>query len=255
VKAVGAAPENTMSVMTKISYLLLAAFIALSGAALNPAARADGLAVISRSDPEVMLKQATDQLLAISKAARDYVDSDRERYYSEVAAVLDQVMDINYFARGVMATYASARVYKSLPTEAEKQAFRERVARFAVALKRVWMVKYADALLKADGERIELARVNTADDGGDRASVNQTITDKKNQTYLVQYSLHKLKDGSWMIANVVVEGVNLGQTYRSQFAEAVENHGGDVDYVVDNWVELMLHQDTPELDKPAGDTQ
>jgi len=117
------------------------------------------------------------------------------------------------------------------------------------------MVKYADALLKADGERIDLARVNTADDADDRASVNQTITDKKDQTYLVQYSLHKVKDGSWMIANVVVEGVNLGQTYRSQFAEAVENHGGDVDYVVDNWVELMLHEDAPELDKPAGGTQ
>ena len=27
--------------------------------------------------------------------------------------MLDQVMDIQYFARGVMATYASARVYKS----------------------------------------------------------------------------------------------------------------------------------------------
>jgi phospholipid transport system substrate-binding protein len=247
--------ESTMRAMTKASYLLLATFMAFTVASQGQAARADSLPAISRADPEVMLKQATDQLLAISKAARDYVDTDRERYYSEVASVLDQVMDINYFARGVMATYASARVYNSLPGEAEKSAFRERVARFAVALKRVWMVKYADALLKADGERIDLARVNTADDADDRASVNQTITDKKDQTYLVQYSLHKVKDGSWMIANVVVEGVNLGQTYRSQFAEAVENHGGDVDYVVDNWVELMLHEDSNGTDKPVGAAQ
>jgi phospholipid transport system substrate-binding protein len=247
--------ENTVKAKTKMSYLLLAAFIAFAGAARSQAAAADSFPAISRTDPEVMLKQATDQLLAISKAARDYVDSDRERYYSEVAAVLDQVMDINYFARGVMATYASARVYNALANEADKAAFRDRVARFAVALKRVWMVKYADALLKTDGERIELNRITSADDGDDRASVNQTITDKKNQNYLVQYSLHKVKDGSWMIANVIVEGVNLGQTYRSQFAEAVENNGGDVDYVVDHWVELMLHEDNAELDKPAGAAQ
>lgn len=244
-----------MKATTTMSYLILAAFIALVVPAQSRDAGVDGFPAISRTDPELMLKQATDQLLAISKAARDYVDTDRERYYSEVAAVLDQVMDINYFARGVMATYASARAYKALTSEAEKKAFRERVARFAVALKRVWMVKYADALLKADGERIELNRINTADDDDDRASVNQTITDKKNQKYLVQYSLHKVKDGSWMIANVIVEGINLGQTYRSQFAEAVENNGGDVDYVVDNWVELMLHQDKAELDKPAGVAQ
>jgi phospholipid transport system substrate-binding protein len=58
-----------------------------------------------------------------------------------------------------------------------------------------------------------------------------------------------------MIANVVVEGVNLGQTYRSQFAEAVENHGGDVDYVVENWVELMLHDDSTATDKTVGAAQ
>ncbi|MCK7495570.1 MAG: hypothetical protein MZW92_34525 [Comamonadaceae bacterium] len=76
--------------------------------------------MISRDDPQLMLQQATDELLAISKAARAYVDQDQERYYAEVSAVVDQIMDINYFARGVMATYASAGVYKSLQTEAEK---------------------------------------------------------------------------------------------------------------------------------------
>jgi phospholipid transport system substrate-binding protein len=227
--------------------------LALAGQVYS--APADTAVVISRDDPELMLKQATDELLAISQAARAYVDQDRERYYTAVSGVIDQIFDIQYFARGVMATYASARVYKSLQTEAEKAAFRDRVARFAIALKRVWMVKYADALLKADGEKIELARVNTGSDDNDRASVEQTITDRKNQVYLVQYSLHKAKDGGWMVANAIVEGVNLGETYRSQFAEAVENNKGDVDYVVDHWIELMLHESTPGLDKPAGARQ
>jgi phospholipid transport system substrate-binding protein len=231
--------------------LLFPAVIALALAGQAHSTPADSGVVISREDPELMLKQATDELLAISKAARAYVDQDRERYYAEVSVVLDQIMDIQYFARGVMATYASARVYKSLQTEAEKAAFRDRVARFAVALKRVWMVKYADALLKADGETIELARMKGADDGQDRARLEQTITNRKNEVYLVQYSLHRVKDGGWMVANAVVEGVNLGETYRSQFAEAVENNKGNVDYVVDNWVELMLNQTTPGLDGPA----
>ncbi|MCK7495569.1 MAG: ABC transporter substrate-binding protein [Comamonadaceae bacterium] len=104
------------------------------------------------------------------------------------------------------------------------------------------MVKYADALLKADGETIELARLKSGDDGEDRARLEQAITDRKNQVYVVQYSLHRVKDGGWMVANAVVEGVNLGETYRSQFREAVENNKGDVDYVVDNWIELMLNR-------------
>ena len=121
--------------LTAMKYFFPAVIaLALAGQAYSTPA--DSGVVISREDPELMLKQATDELLAISKAARAYVDQDRERYYAEVSLVLDQIMDINYFARGVMATHASARVYKSLQTDAEKAAFRDRLARFAVALKR-----------------------------------------------------------------------------------------------------------------------
>lgn len=232
-------PRSTAIILT---FSLAVAVLAV------PPAFSDGAVAgqaISRADPEQMLQQATTELLEISKAARSYIDVDRERYYNEVAAVLDQVMDIQYFARGVMATYASARLYKSLQTDAERAAFRQRVERFEVALKRVWMVKYADALLRSDGETIELARIHTGADSDDRASLEQTITDREGQTYLVQYSLHRVKDGDWLIANVIVEGVNLGQIYRSQFAEAVENNRGDVDYVVDHWVELMIHEQSP----------
>ena len=233
--------------------LLLSSTLILATVAQADDATTSSLKHISRADPETMLQEATAELLVISKAAREYAAQDRERYYAEVTGVIDQVMDMQYFARGVMATYASSRLYNSLPTEAEKAAFRDRVARFAVALKRVWMVKYADALLKADGETIELARINTGNESADRASLQQTIHDRKNQTYLVQYSLIKAKDGGWMIANVIVEGVNLGEIYRSQFAEAVENHRGDVDYVVDHWVELMLHNESAEgQDKPGA---
>lgn len=229
--------------------LVLALLMAVSAHSQPPAQ----FQPITRDDPEKMLKQATDQLLAISKAARGYAKEDSERYYAEVSAVLEQVMDIRYFARGVMATYASSRLYKSLQTEAERAAFRDRLTHFAAALKRVWMVKYADALLIFEGERIDLARVNTGDDNGDSASVEQTIHDKDDKTYLVQYSLHKDKDGGWLVVNVIVEGINLGQTYRSQFAEAVENHQGDVDYVVNNWVELMIHDSAPiSTDAAAG---
>lgn len=243
-----------MDPVKTVVQVLITTLLLLALAGQSYSAPGDSGAAIARDDPEVMLKQATDRLLAISQAARAYVDQDRERYYTEVATVLDQIMDIQYFARGVMATYASARVYNSLQGEAEKAAFRDRVARFAVALKRVWMVKYADALLKADGETIELARVNTSNDDGDRATVQQTITDRNRQTYLVQYSLHRVKDGGWMVSNAIVEGVNLGETYRNQFAEEVENNRGDVDYVVDHWVELMLHESSREQDAPAGDS-
>jgi phospholipid transport system substrate-binding protein len=233
--------EQAMKIVGTTVVLLLSLSMAVLLAAVAHAQPAAPLAPISRDDPQKMLEQATNQLLDISRAARAYADTDRERYYEAVSPVLDQVMDIDYFAKGVMATYASARLYKSLQTDAERAAFRERLERFKTALKRVWMVKYADAVLSFKGERIDLAKLDTGDDSPGRRSMEQTVHDEDGKTYVIQYSLHKVKDGSWMISNVIVEHVNLGLTYRDQFAESVENHKGDVDYVVDHWIDIMLH--------------
>lgn len=206
--------------------------------------RADGAEpAIPRDDPEVMVRTATDRLLEISKEARSYAKEDPERYYAAMSTVLDQVLDMTYFARGVMATYASIGRYRALTTDAERAAFRARVDRFADAIQRVLFEKYADAMLSFDGERIDVAPALIDPDDPGRAAVRQTIYDKAGQTYQVQYNLHKVKDGGWLVYNVIVEDVNIGQIYRSQFAEAVEQHGGDVDYVVDHWVEMMLSRD------------
>lgn len=244
-----------MKVVSTTVSLLLSLSLALLLAAFAHGEPAAPLEPIKRDDPRQMLEQATRQLLDISRAARAYADTDKERYYAAVSPVLDQVMDIDYFAKGVMATYASARLYKSLQTDAERAAFRDRLERFKTALKRVWMVKYADAVLSFKGERIDLAPLDTGDDSPDRSSIEQTVHDEDGKTYVIQYSLHRIKDGSWMVSNVIVEHVNLGLTYRDQFAESVENHKGDVDYVVDHWIDIMLHASSADSAGEPGASQ
>lgn len=38
-----------------------------------------------------------------------------------------------------------------------------------------------------------------------------------------------------MVENVIVNGLNLGKTFRSQFDQSVQQYGGDFDLVIDNW--------------------
>ena len=193
---------------------------------------------VPQDDPHKMLQAVTDQLLTLSKSARDYAKDDPERYYGEVELIIIDVIDIDYFARGVMATYASSRLYASLKSEPEKAAFRARIEHFTEAMKRVLLVTYANSILSFVGERIDLAEAVPIADRSDKVSLQQTIYDLDGQTYNLQYSLHNKKD-KWLVFNMIVEGVNLGGVYRNQFAEAVEKNKGDLDYVVDHWVELM----------------
>ncbi|MFN2168276.1 MAG: phospholipid-binding protein MlaC [Anaerolineae bacterium] len=231
-----------VSLRSALARVWLAA--ALISACLPLAAIAEETAAaINRDDPTALVQATTDRLLAVTRQARDYAAEDPERYYAAISGVLDPVLDMDYFARGVMATYAGINRYRALQTDAERAAFRARITRFAQAIRRVLFVKYADALLSFEGERIEVAPAIIAADDPDQASVVQTIYDSTGKSYKAQYSLHRVKSGEWRVYNVIVEGINMGQIYRSQFAEAVEHNGGDIDYVVDHWVDMMLTRD------------
>jgi phospholipid transport system substrate-binding protein len=43
------------------------------------------------------------------------------------------------------------------------------------------------------------------------------------------------KTGQWMVVNVVINGINLGKTFRNQFVQSAQRAGGDVDQVINGW--------------------
>jgi phospholipid transport system substrate-binding protein len=201
---------------------------------------------INKNDPQQMLKDTTDQILELALATKTQTPPNSEAYYQQVDALLSQVIDLEYFTRGVMATYASARRYKSLGSEAEKTAFRARIDKFGVVLKNSLIRTYADALLTFDGERIEWEPAPPQEKDAEHQILTQIIHAASNKQYKVQYRLVKKSSGEWLVQNVIVEGLNMGETYRNQFADAVEKNKGDVDYVVDNWAQLMKPAKVPE---------
>ena len=213
--------------ITSVLQRLLAPVLVLALSASLHAAPSDA--------PLQLVERATNRILTLSIEARDYADQDPERYYRQVSEVLDEVIDFDGFARGVMATYASARLYKSLETDAERDQFNERVRRFGDKIERALIVTYADAVLSFNGERISVSVPPGGEPADHRAMVNQEIYSSTGKVYLVQYSLRESRDAGWQVNNVTVDGANLGQMYRTQFATLVEQAKGDVDVAIDNW--------------------
>lgn len=203
-------------------------------------------AEVPKEDPAVMLRSATDQILKIVEETKKQEKHDPKVYYQKIDAVLSQIVDLEYFTRGVMATHASARRYKTLTSEDERKAFRDRIERFSVVLKDSLMASYADALLAFDGERISWEPPPPNQEEND-VVLTQIVHAKSGKEYNVQYRLHKTAKSGWLVQNVVVEGLNLGEAYRNQFAAAVESNKGNVDYVVENWPKLMSKV-APETD-------
>ena len=64
--------------------------------------------------------------------------------------------------------------------------------------------------------------------------VNQNLITSSN-VYPITYKVRKGKDGNWKIINIIVNGVNLGLTFRNQFRALAEEFDGDIDKVILNW--------------------
>ena len=195
--------------------------------------------IILKDDPLKMLQSATDRILQIVQETKKQASRDPQAYYQKIDAVLSQIVDLEYFTRGVMATYASARRFKTLTTEEEREAFRDRVERFSRLLKDSLMAGYADALLTFDGERISWEPATVKPDQVNDLILTQIIHAESGKQYHVQYRLRKIPDAGWLVQNLIIEGLNLGEAYRNQFANAVEKNQGNVDFVVENWPKLM----------------
>lgn len=171
-------------------------------------------------DPVDAVRDATDQLLAKLVEVKPLFTEDPDKFFSEVETSLSPFIDFDGFARGVMAKY-----YRRA-TEAQQSAF---AVKFQAELVRT----YANALVEFDNQKVEIKPLATPPSDG-RATVELDIYGKDGAVYPVVYTL-ALVDGRWKLRNVVVEGINLGLQFRSQFANYMQKYGNDIDKVIENW--------------------
>lgn len=229
-RALGPRPCTGIVLAARVALLLAIAAIAASP---NRADDADAPAPESLS-ARAVLEDLTARVLAVIDEARAYVDEDPQRYYDAVHEVLDPFIDYRGFARGIMGEYATGARYRSLD-KVGQAALRDQLDRFSETI-RIGLVRtYGKGLLAFGGSRVELDDTDGAEDGAQRAALRQLIYSDAAQPYVMIYQMARDRQGVWRLRNLVVENINLGQIYRSQFEAAARRFNGDLDAVIDNW--------------------
>lgn len=185
--------------------------------------------------PYEVVAETTRELVKVIEDARSYIDKDPQRFNDEVRRIMDDVVDFQSFARGIMGKYGSRGYYESLKTEAERAQFRERVIRFTSSFKDGLINTYSKGLLGFNGNRIEVLPLASDVDLSGSVGVRQDIYGDRTKPYQVIYTLRQGSGGDWKLRNVIIEGLNLGRIYQNQFNAAVQQYDGDIDQVINNW--------------------
>lgn len=171
-------------------------------------------------NPHDIVAQTTEALFDVVREYKGKTDT--EDFYRAVTEVLEPVVHFGWIARTVMGDHAEGASPEQL--EAFGRTFKEGLVKsYARGIE-----GYVDSQIRVLPPEQELGDSR-------RVVVHQEVRDS-GKTYRLSYNMGRNREGQWQLLNVMLDGVNLGRTFRSQFAQAMRQHDGDLDAVIANWL-------------------
>lgn len=160
------------------------------------------------ADPQQLVKMTADTVLAEVTAQKAALEADTSLIYPLVERIVVPRFDFNSMARSAMGRFWR---------KASPQQQRRIVAEFQELLVRT----YATALLGYSGQEIDYPPMHVAD-GAKKVMVPTSIKNSGGPSIPINYRLKTDDQGSWLVYDVVIDGISLVTNYRSSFARQIQ---------------------------------
>ena len=210
--------KRLMGLMIVSSVIAAPAFAAV---AVNASASVDAVVNAPEANPQVVVQKSIDNLVArIVKERKALLKSP-----AALSALVDQnitpFVDIPGIARGVMGQYF-------------RQASPEQRDRFATTFKQSLIRTYANGLAGYNNQKI-VVKPYTPGTDMNRAQVDVEVTLESGTMVPVTFQMVRDGSGVWKARNLIINGLNLGLTFRKRFADVVEQSAGNLDKAITAW--------------------
>tara|TARA_A200000113_G_scaffold190911_1_gene179430 strand:- start:2425 stop:2964 length:540 start_codon:yes stop_codon:yes gene_type:complete len=158
-------------------------------------------------------------------------DSDRKAYEDKIKIIFEPMIDFRRVSASVMG-----KKYYLLASQQQR-------AEFVDIFKDSLLDTYAETLAQwGDSSIYTHFDENIIDDWNlyikekkiRNIEVKQTL-DTGSSKYPISYKLRMNEDG-WKIINIIINGVNLGLTFRNQFQSLATFHNDNIEEILNNWV-------------------
>lgn len=161
------------------------------------------------SSPVPMLETAANQILSTLEKNKATLKNNPQVIYRAVEQSLLPNVDVSGMSRSVLGRQAWMKA-----TPSERQQFSEAFTQLVIRT-------YASPLAEYTDETVKFLPVRGSLEGR-FLRVNSLIVRSNGKNIPLSYSL-VAKNGQWKIYDLSVEGVSLLQSFRSQFAQALQN--------------------------------
>lgn len=177
----------------------------------------------SEEDPYVFIDSNAQKMVKVLTKDVDLFESDRQLYENKIKEIFEPMIDFRRVAASVMG-----KKYYLMASKDERAEF---VNIFKDSLLDTYaetLAQWGDSLISTEFPKsnlnIEIQSVE----------VRQTL-DTGSSKYPISYKLRRSDDG-WKIVNIIINGVNLGLTFRNQFQALAVSHEENIEITLKNWV-------------------
>jgi len=178
-----------------------------------------------------VVEQATGEMMTLLADPALQGEAHFDRLLVGVDRILTPVVDFDAVARGVMGKHF-------------RRASAAQQQRFVAVFKGTLVKTYAKALAAFQFDRYQVVANPAPSDKPHQQLVRVDVLSTSGTRYELAYFMVRAED-RWRLTNVVLDGINLRQVFRNQFASAVDQQG-DIGAVIDAWSTLV--------DKPAKES-
>jgi phospholipid transport system substrate-binding protein len=165
--------------------------------------------MLAQSSPVPMLERAANEIIATLKENKSSLKSNPSIIYKAVETHLLPNVDVDGMSRSVLGRQAW-----------NKASAAERI-QFSKAFTRLVIRTYSSPLAQYSDETVQFLPLRGSLNSR-FMRVNSVIVRSQGQNIPLSYSLVS-KNSQWKIYDISVEGVSLLQSFRSQFAQVLQN--------------------------------
>jgi phospholipid transport system substrate-binding protein len=182
-------------------------------------------ALAQEAGPEELVKKVTADVMAAIKSDKQLAAGDRQKALKLAEEKVLPHVDFEEATR-----LAVGRGWAKATPEQKK--------RLATEFRNMLVRTYSNAISAYEGQQMKVLPVRMKP-GDTEATVHNQFTRPGNpKPVLIDYAMRKT-DGGWKIYDIVVEGVSLVLTYRSEFDAVVKQDG------IDGLIKRLAQKNTP----------
>ena len=163
-----------------------------------------------------------EDIVLVVRAKQGIYEDNPEEFIKAISFALQPLVDFKRISRNVMGRY-------------HKDANKDQIEKFSRVFKASLLETYSKTLAEFKEEEILVSSKVKKSPKGNREKVSlQIVTSTK--IYPAVYDMYLNEQGQWKLINIIINGGNLGLTFRNQFYSLMEKEGNNLDLVIEKWV-------------------